>query len=159
MPQKLFRGFEGKVRIAKTEKELKTAPDLAVQSAPVTKDTAIDPKYVIGQRSPYALLEGAESITGSFTRPLEDEFFARLAGIQEEGPITIPEVYTIGLFPGGFKEGEDAIIIKNAIFGTYSFDLAPDDIVDEDIDWTAEDIEWKKVEDVGYEEYISGVDE
>jgi hypothetical protein len=159
MAKKITRGWEGAVRIADDEKGLKTAKDQPMQSAPVTKDTAIDSKFVIGQRSPYAILEGAETVSGSFTRPFEDDFFARLAGVQEKGEIKVPETHVIGIFPEGFKDGKDALIIKNARFGTWSVDLAPDDIVDEDIDWVAEDVVWKKVEDVGYEEYVKSAEE
>ena len=159
MVNDIIRGWEGAVRIAKDEKGLKTAKNQPMQSAPVTKDTAIDSKFVIGQRSPYAILEGAESLSGSFTRPFEDDFFARLAGVQEKGEITVPKTYTIGIFPEGFKDGKDALIIKNARFGTWSVDLSPDDIVDEDIDWVAEDLIWKKVEDVGYEDPIESLEE
>jgi len=147
------RGWEGAVRIAKDEKGLKTADDLALQSAPVSVDTSLDTKYVIGQRSPYAVLEGSQDITGSFERPLEDDLFIRLVGIKEKGPVVIPEIYTIGIFPQGFGEGKDALVLKNVRFGTWSADLAPDDIVDESIDWTGEDIAFKKCEDVGFEEY------
>lgn len=147
--REILRGWQGAVRIAKTEKELLTAPDLIVQSSPITVDTAVDTKYVIGQRSPYAIVEGSQTVTGTFTRPLIDDFFARLAGIQKEGPVLIPEIYHIGIFPGGIKEGEIAYVIKNARFGSLSADLAPDDIVDEDLDWSAEGIEQKLVENVG----------
>ena len=79
--------------------------------------------------------------------------------MQERGEISIPEIHVIGIFPEGFVEGKDALIIKNARFGTWSVDLSPDDIVDEDIDWVAEDLSWKKVEDVGYEEPIESLAE
>ena len=152
MVKKITRGWEGAVRIAEDEKGLKSATDQPMQAAPVTVDTAIDSKYVIGQRSPYAILEGAQTISGSFTRPFIDEFFARLSGVQEKGEVLIPKIYIIGIFPDGFKDGGDALIIKNARFGTWSVDLSPDDIIDEDIDWTGEDATWKKCEDIGYEE-------
>ena len=150
MIKKPIPGWKGQVRLAETEAGLVNAKPLIVQTAPFTKDTSMDSKFVIGQRSPYAILEGATSVSGSLTAPFEDETFAKLTGIQEEGPIIVPEeTYVLGIFPDGFENENEVYVIKGVRFGTFSFSLAPDDIVEQTLDWTAEESIFKKCEDLG----------
>ena len=148
--KKPLKGWEGEVRISETEVGLINADPLVVQSSPVTMDTAIDNKYIIGQRSPYAILEGATTVSGSLTSPFENDTFAAYAGINPEGPITIPESpLVLGIFPGGYGEGKNALIISGVRFGTWSSGIATDDIVEQSLDWTGEVPTWKRCENIG----------
>ena len=163
--KKPFKGWQGQVRLSETEAGLANAEPLIVTAAPVTMDTAIDNQFVIGQRSPYAILEGATSVSGSLTAPFEDEKFANLAGINVEGPITIPEdSLVLGIFPGGFSEGKNALIIFGVRFGTWSSGVATDDVVEQSLDWTGEIPSWKRCENIGgkksmYKSIMEGSDE
>ena len=148
--KKPFKGWQGQVRLSETEAGLANAEPLIVTAAPVTMDTAIDNQFIIGQRSPYAILEGATSVSGSLIAPFEDEKFANLAGIMGDGPIVIPEVpLVLGIFPDGFGDGKNALIIFGVRFGTWSSGIAVDDVVEQSLDWTGEIPSWKRCESIG----------
>ena len=151
---KLIRkGFEGEIKIADSEEELKDSDFIPIQSCPVSAATSLDSKFVVGLEQPYGVAEGAQSYTGSITRPLVDTTIMKFAGIPEVGYMNPPHTSVIGIFPNKFKTGESAIILKGVKWGSYSSSLAPDDIIDETLDWSAESLEYKDCEDVGYVEY------
>ena len=132
-----IKGWEGEVRMAKTEGDLISAKPLRVETSPFTIDTSLDNMYIIGLRSPYAVLEGATSVSGTLTAPFEDDTLSTLAGINPEGPMTIPDAPSIlGIFPEGYGGSKDAFIISGVRFGTWSTSIAPDDIVDQSLEWT-----------------------
>ena len=145
-----IRGWEGEVRMAKTEGGLISAKPLHVETSPFTIDTSLDNLYIIGSRSPYAVLEGATSVSGTLTAPFEDDTLSTLAGINPEGPMTIPDTPTIlGIFPKGFGGDKDAFIISGVRFGTWSTSIAPDDVVDQSLEWTGEVTVHKRCESIG----------
>lgn len=147
---KPIRGWQGEVRVALSEEGLLNAKPLHLQESPLNIATSTDSKFIIGQRSPYAILEGSTEITGSFTAPFEDDFFARLAGVRESGPVEIPETpFVVGIFLNGFKDEEDAIIVYGVRFGTWTSSIGQDDIVDQTLDWTGERVEFKQCKEIG----------
>ena len=153
-----LRGWEGEVRVSKTEEDLISADSLHVETSPFTIDTSMDNMYIIGQRSPYAVLEGATSVSGTLTAPFEDSSLSTLAGINPEGPMTIPETpYVLGIFPGGYGEGKDVFIISGVRFGTWSTSIAPDDVVDQSLDWTGETTEHKQCGNIGKKSFYKAI--
>jgi hypothetical protein len=136
------------VRLAATEAALSEASELNVQTAPIRVDTSLDTKYVIGQRSPYAVLEGSTEVTGSLERPFENPEFASAVGILSSGAIQAPEEWVLGVFPQGFASGNDALIVKGVKFGTWGVRIGPDDIVSETLDWTGTSCTWKFCDEI-----------
>ena len=144
-----IKGWRGEIRLAETEDGLINAKPMFVTTAPVAMDTAIDNYFIIGQRSPYAVLEGTTSVSGSLTAPFEDEKFANLAGIRSEGPIAIPETFFLGIFPEGYGEGKSALVISGVRFGTWTSGVSVDDVVEQSVDWTGEIPHWMRCEKIG----------
>ena len=147
----ISKGWEGCVRLSDTEVNLSGATDIKVQTAPITQATSLDTKYVIGQRAPYDIIEGPTEITGSLEKPFENLNFASNCGIQalDGALVSTPAEQVLGIFPQGYASGNDAIIVTGVKFGSWSVSLAPDDIIEETVDWSGESIEWKFVEDIG----------
>lgn len=147
------KGWEGSVRLADTEANLSGATDIKVQNAPITQATSLDTKYVIGQRAPYDVIEGPTEITGSLEKPFEDLVFASNCGIQaaDGDLVSTPATQVLGIFPQGFASGNDAIVVTGVKFGSWSVSLAPDDIIEETVDWSGEDITWKLCNELGTE--------
>jgi len=139
------KGWEGKIRLAETESGLKSsASEIQVQSVSITQDTTIDNKFVIGQRNPYGVLEGATEISGSIEKPLEDTEFLNYAGVKSSGKIQTPTTLYLGIFPQG-TSGTDMLIVENVRFGTWSTTIAPDEIVNETVDFMGNQVKWVNV--------------
>jgi len=143
------KGWQGEVRVAATEAGLVSATSFTVQEAPMTKETALDTKKIINKRLPYAVLEGSSEITGTFVRPFEDLILVSNSGIKASGDIGTPTDIVIGLFPQTFASGNDAIIVKGAKITSWTVTFEPDNIVEEEAEWSGSSVEWKRCEEVG----------
>jgi len=134
--------------MSSTELGLSGAAPVYVQEFSITEETGTEPKFVIGKRSPHALLESPSVITGSFTKPFEDTTFANKLGIQSSGEITDPEKFVLGVFPQGFGDGNDALIIDDVMVTSWGVDVGPDDVTEESVDWMGKNVRWKFCEQI-----------
>ena len=149
-----IKGWKGEVRIIGADDNnswFDAAPDPLLERSPLSTSVPTDKVYVIGKKSPVAILEGEQEITGTVERAFFDNESANyvaivggelkrltdLAGVTEtemiECKMRIRPNESYDILPG--------YILKGVKFSDWGLDMAAGDMTKEHADYSATDVE------------------
>ena len=149
-----IKGWKGEVRIIgndDADSAFDSAPDPKALRNPISTSVPMDKIYVIGKKSPEAILEGEQEITGTLERPLfanesenyvasvggSNKLLTDLAGVTSSSMIECKMRIRPNESSGQLK----GYILSGVKFHDWGIDFAAGDMTKEHADFSATDIE------------------
>jgi len=149
-----MKAWAGEVRIIGADDNnsfFDVAPDPKATRNPVSTSVPMDKIYVIGKKSPEAILEGEQEITGTIERPLfanESENYVALIGGTSKLLTDLAGVTTASMIeckmrvrPNESSAQLKGYILSGVKFHDWGIDFAAGDMTKEHADFSATDIE------------------
>lgn len=138
MPEKMFKGFEGKILIN---------GDVVgrVESFSVNVNNNLDRFFEVGNRVAAELKEGNFEVAGSISSGFINKAKLELAigndGVSMVADGRVPEFTLTGKLTNSNTGNAEAVVLKGVKVGTWSFEIGASDWIMEDIDFDAINIQ------------------
>ncbi len=149
-----IKGWKGEVRIIGADDNnswFDAAPDPKATRNPISTSVPMDKIYVIGKKSPEAILEGEQEITGTIERPLfaneSENYVASVSGsnklLTDLAGVTTASMIEckMRVRPNESSAQLKGYILSGVKFHDWGIDFAAGDMTKEHADFSATDIE------------------